>query len=159
MRPVCPGSRALWRLQGAAPGHLESGVLTVVNYVLIVVLGLGHYLLLPRFAPDVPVDLSLGVAILAGLLMCLANYGFLDRRFGRRARDLNLNDWLYFILVFAVTVGIMLSISQLVLGKQLPAPRTGHHLFMLAANLPILGLSSFQTAKRLGEDRRSHRGA
>lgn len=123
-------------------------MLTAINYLAIVAIGGAYYLLITRFAPDVPFGLGLAAAAAAGLIMCLTNYLALTRKTRERATKLRVHAWWYFLLVFAVTAGLILSISQIVLARSLPSGRVSSNFILLALNLLILGLSSFVADQR-----------
>lgn len=127
---------------------MGSDVLIIINCIAIAVIGGTYYLLAERFAPEMPLAIDLIIALLAGLLMAVVNHLALNRRFGAREEKMTFQDWNHLILVFSVTAGAILSLSQLVLSKYVPEARTGNHLLMLALYLLILGLTAHSQGSR-----------
>src|SRR5690625_5411732 len=93
-----------------------------------------------------PLAIDLIIALLAGLLMAVVNHLALNRRFGAREEKMTFQDWNHLILVFSVTAGAILSLSQLVLSKYVPEARTGNHLLMLALDRKSTRLNSSHVA-------------
>lgn len=123
-------------------------MLIIINYIAIAIIGGAFYLLAERFAPEMPLSLGLIVALLAGLLMVVVNHLALKRQFGAREDSMTFQDWNHRVLVFVVTVSVMLSLGQLVLTRQLPEPRPGPHLLMLALFLLMIGLTAYTQGAR-----------
>ncbi|MDT3682537.1 MAG: hypothetical protein ROY82_08715 [Truepera sp.] len=123
-------------------------MLIFINYIAIAVIGGTYYLLAERFASETPFAVGLIVALLAGLLMVVVNHLALKRQFGAREDSMTFHDWNHRVLVFVVTVSVMLSLGQLVLTRQLPEPRPGPHLFMLALFLLMIGLTAYTRGPR-----------
>lgn len=68
---------------------------------------------------------------------------------GLRLHNLALYDWLYLGIAFSATVGVFLTINQLILTKLHPASGTGYPYLIMALSLLALGSSAYEWARRL----------
>jgi hypothetical protein len=123
---------------------VEAIVLVVVNYVFILVLGAAYYLLGVRFAPDMSFPAALGVTVVTGLIACLATWLVLIRQHGVVVGERQAGILPLFVLVFSATIGIMLSVAQLVSATASPgADMKLLPLVIVVLNLVVLGLAAF----------------